>query len=100
MKSKPYWEMTDDELAEATKEFDAPFVVDKSRPLTPSERKRWRNLKKKRGRPKVGRGFKRISVSIERGLLGRVNVLARRRHVNRSRLFALVLEEAIAREEG
>jgi len=100
MKSKPYWEMTADELAEATKEFDAPFVVDKSRPLTPSERKRWRNLKKKRGRPKVGRGFKRISVSIERGLLGRVNVLARRRHVNRSRLFALVLEEAIAREEG
>ena len=100
MKSKPYWKMTADELAEATKEFDAPFVVDKSRPLTPSERKRWRNLKKKRGRPKVGRGFKRISVSIERGLLGRVNVLARRRRVNRSRLFALVLEEAIAREEG
>ena len=100
MKSKPYWEMTADELAETTKAFDAPFVVDKSRPLTPSERKRWRNLKKKRGRPKVGRGFKRISVSIERGLLGRVNVLARRRRVNRSRLFALVLEEAIAREEG
>ena len=99
MKSKPYWKMTADELAEATKEFDAPFVVDKSRPLTPAERKRWRNLKKKRGRPKVGRGFKRISVSIERGLLGRVNVLARRRHVNRSRLFALVFAEAIAREE-
>jgi len=61
MKSKPYWEMTADELAETTKAFDAPFVVDKSRPLTPSERKRWRNLKKKRGRPKVGRGFKRIT---------------------------------------
>jgi len=46
MKSKPYWEMTAEELAEATKQFDAPFVVDKSRPLTPSERKRWRSVKK------------------------------------------------------
>ena len=100
MKSKPYWEMTAEELAEATKQFDAPFVVDKSRPLTPSERKRWRSVKKKRGRPKVGRGFKRISVSIERGLLGRVNALARKRRVNRSKLLALVLEEAIARAGG
>ena len=100
MKRKPYWEMTGDELAAATKDFDAPFVVDKSRPLTPSERKRWRNLKRKRGRPKVGQGFKRISVSIERGLLGRVNALARKRGVNRSKLLALVLEEAIAREKG
>ena len=100
MKSKPYWEMNADELAEATKEFDAPFVVDKSRPLTPSERKRWRSLKKKRGRPKLGRGFKRISVSIERGLLGRVNALARKRRVNRSKLLALVLEEAIARGDA
>jgi hypothetical protein len=100
MKRKPYWEMTSDELAAATKEFDAPFVVDKSRPLTPAERKRWKNLKKKRGRPRVGRGFKRISVSIERGLLGRVNALARKRRVNRSKLLSLVLEEAIAREGG
>ena len=90
--------MNADELAEATKQFDAPFVVDKSHPLTPSERKRWRSLKKKRGRPKVGRGFKRISVSIERGLLERVNALARKRRVNRSKLLALVLEAAIARE--
>jgi hypothetical protein len=91
--------MTSNELAASTKHFDAPFVVDQSRPLTPSERKRWSKLKKGRGRPKVGRGFKRISVSIERGLLGRVNALARRRRVNRSKLFALVLEEAIRRED-
>jgi hypothetical protein len=68
--------------------------------LTSTERKRWRKLKKKRGRPKVGRGFKRISVSIERGLLGRVNALAKKRRVNRSRLLALVLEEAVARANG
>ena len=100
MKRKPYWDMTGDELSAATKDLDAPFVADASRPLTPSERKRWKNLKRRRGRPKVGRGFKRISVSIERGLLVRVNALARKRRVNRSKLLALVLEEAIARENG
>ncbi len=98
MKRKAYWEMTGDELAGATKEFDEPFVADKSRPLTPAERERWKNLKKRRGRPRVGMGFKRISVSVERGLLKRVNALARKRRVSRSKLFALVLEEAIARE--
>jgi hypothetical protein len=100
MKRKPYWEMTGEELEAATKDLDAPLVVEASRPLTDSERRRWKSLKKRRGRPRVGRGFKRISVSIERGLLGRVNALARKRRVNRSKLLALVLEEAIAREDG
>jgi hypothetical protein len=100
MKRKPYWEMSSEELAAATRDLDAPFVVDASRPLTALERKRWKSVKKKRGRPRIGRGFKRISVSIEKGLLGRVNALARKRRVNRSKLLALVLEEAIARDEG
>ena len=34
-KSKPYWEMTTEELAEATKEFDEEFVAAKSRALVP-----------------------------------------------------------------
>jgi hypothetical protein len=35
--SKPYWEMTTEELREATKQFDEEFVGDKGRPLTPDE---------------------------------------------------------------
>src|SRR5258707_998055 len=65
MKRKPYWEMTATELAEATKQFDEPFVVDQTRPLTPAERKQWTRVRRKRGRPKMGQGFKRVSVSIE-----------------------------------
>jgi hypothetical protein len=97
MKKKPYWEMTTAELAEATKQFDVPFVVDQTRPLTAAERRQWNRMKRKKGRPKVGQGHKRISVSLERGLLRRVTALAKKRQISRSRLMALVLEEALAR---
>jgi|SRR6516225_4561059 hypothetical protein len=95
---KKHWQMSSKELAQATKQFDEPLVVDRSRPLTPAERKQWDRVKKKRGRPKVGQGFQRVSVSIERGLLKRVTALARKRRVSRSKLLAQVLEEALAQE--
>src|ERR1700730_660203 len=99
MKGKPYSEMTPKELAEATKQFDEPFVVEQSRPLTPTEREQWKRLKRKRGRPKVGRGCKRISVSMEQGLLKRITALAKKRRISRSQLLALVLEEALDQQE-
>jgi hypothetical protein len=99
MKRKPYWEMTTKELAEATAPFDEPFVADRSRPLTPAERERWNRVKRKRGRPKVGRGFQRVSVSIEKGLLKQATALAKKRRVSRSKLFAQMLEKALG-EEG
>src|SRR6266852_8693602 len=82
MNRKPYWEMTPKELAEATKQFEVPFVADQSRPLTPAEREQWRRVKRKRGRPKVGQGFKRVSVSLEQGLLKQATVLAKKRHLS------------------
>ena len=96
MKRKPYWEMTPKELAEATKQFDDPFVIDRSRPLTPAEREQWKRIKRKRGRPKIGQGFKRISVSLEQGLLRRATALAKKRRVSRSQLLAQMLERALA----
>jgi len=87
------------ELAEATKQFDEPFVVDQSRPLTPAEREQWNSASRKRGRPKVGQGFKRVSVSLEQGLLKRVTALAKKRRISRSSLVAKVLEQALAREK-
>jgi len=95
MKRKQYWEMNSRELAEATRDFDRSLVIDESRELTPAETKRWQRVKRKRGRPKVGQGFQRISVSIERSLLKRVNTLAKQRRVSRSLLFAQVLTEAL-----
>jgi hypothetical protein len=93
MKAKKYWEMTAAELAAATKQLDEPFAVDRSRPLTPAECRQW---KRRRGRPKTGQGYKRISVSIEKGLLKKVTAFAKKHRVSRSRLFADVLTEALA----
>lgn len=91
---KQYWEMTSRELAVATKQFDRPMVVDRSRPLTALEREQWKRLKSK-GRPKVGKGHQRISVSLEKGLLKRANALAKKRRVSRSKLVAIALEQAL-----
>jgi hypothetical protein len=99
MKRKPYWEMTAEELAVATKQFEEPLVADQSRPLTPAEREQWQRVKRKRGRPKVGQGFKRVSVSLEQGLLQRVTALAKKRRISRSQLLAQVLEKAVAEAE-
>jgi hypothetical protein len=99
MKSKPYWEMKPKELAAATQEFDEPFVADQSRPLTPAEREEWRKVRRKRGRPKLGQGFKRVSVSLEQGLLKRVTDLAKKRRISRSTLVAKALEQALSQED-
>lgn len=94
---KKYWEMTTQELAAATEHFDQLLVVDESRPLTAAERGDWKRIKRG-GRPKVGQRHKRISVTIENGLLKRATALAKKRRVSRSKLVALALEQALSRE--
>jgi Ribbon-helix-helix protein, copG family len=100
MKSKAYWKMNPDELAKATEHFDKPFVIDESRPLTSAERAQWAKVRRKRGRPKIGKGFKRVSLSLEQDLLRRVTNLAKKRRISRSRLIALVLTDALAPEQN
>jgi hypothetical protein len=95
-KAKRYEKMNARQLEAATRQFDEPLVIDKSRPLTNQERQQWRRIKRKRGRPKNGQGFRRISVSIEGGLLKKATALAKKRRVSRSKLFAQLLSEAIA----
>jgi hypothetical protein len=60
--AKPFTQMSAAELAEATKQYDA-MVFDKTRPLSPKERKLWEHAKRVRGRPRVGRGARKISIS-------------------------------------
>jgi hypothetical protein len=98
MARKKYWDMTAEELEAATKQFDEEFVADKSRALTAAEREQWQRARRKRGRPRIGKGYQRISVSLERGLLERVTALARKRRVSRSQLFAQVMADLLARE--
>jgi hypothetical protein len=52
---KPYWEMTGDELAEATKAFDEEFVADGAQPLSPEMQVRWERARAQRPAPGKGR---------------------------------------------
>jgi hypothetical protein len=79
-------DMTAAELAEATKEFDQPFVFEKARPMSRAERVEERKLR--RGRPRIGKGAKKISISLEGNLLGKTDAMARKIGVNRSELIA------------
>ena len=81
-------EMSAAELSRATKEFDKPFVFENTRPMTPAERAQERKLRGGPGRPKIGKGARKISVSLEAELLRRTDSLAKRRGVNRSELIA------------
>jgi len=91
---KPYWEMTADELAEATREFDGENVADTFRAMTPAEEKAWRAavIKPRRRKPVRDGAAKTISIEIQIGLLRRVDALAKKRGINRARLVAESLE--------
>ena len=93
---KPYWEMTTEELREATKEFDEDFVSDKCTPLTSEMRARWQAAKRKRGRAKQGNGAQVISVTVEKALLARSDALARKLGISRAGLIARGLKAVLA----
>lgn len=95
--SKPYSEMTAKELAKATARFDKEFVIDESREATPKEKAQWQRAKRKRGRPKTGKGVRVVSVSIETGLLERADRLAKKLKLRRTQLIAQGLKEVLAR---
>ena len=65
----------------------------RSRPLNASERRQWRRFKAKTkiGRPKVGRGAKTISLTVEKGLLSRADAYAKRHGLTRAKLVAHAL---------
>jgi len=84
--------MTTAELAEATADLDQEFIMDTFRPLTPEQKAQWQRARRKRGRPRVGRGAKVISVSVEGGLLERSDRAAHKLGISRAAAIARGLE--------
>lgn len=95
MPRKKLTDMTADELAEATREFDGEFAFLKTRPLTDQDRRR-HAAARRRGRPAIGQGAEKIRVSIERGLLARSDAFARKHKLSRSELIARGLQAMLA----
>jgi hypothetical protein len=99
-KPKRYQEMTTAELREATREFDQEFIAEKARPMNAAERARDRQLRRRRGRPRIGRGAEKINVCLERDLLTSVNKFAKKNGIGRSALIAQALAMVIGRKAG
>jgi hypothetical protein len=64
----------------------------RSRPLNARERQQWRRFKAKLGRPKVGKGARTISLTVERGLLAEADAYAKRHGISRAKLVAKGLQ--------
>src|SRR5690349_4358034 len=60
----------------------------RSRPLNAEERRQWKRFKAKMGRPKVGKGAKTISLTVEKGLLARADAYAKKHGISRARMVA------------
>ena len=88
--AKPYWEMTTDELREATKQFDEEFNGDKGKPLTPEMKARWEAAKAK--------GEQTITVRVDEALLKRCTALAKKKRLSRDALIARGLRVLLAAE--
>jgi hypothetical protein len=96
--SKPYWNMTTEELREATREFDQEFVADKAQPLTPEMQARWERAKAKEPRGQNGPGEQTIAVRLDQALLERCTALAKKKRISRDALIARGLKALLAAE--
>jgi hypothetical protein len=90
--AQAFLSLPDAEKDRIVAEFDEPFIGEKFGPLSPKTRDWLRRAKRKRGRPKVGKGAVQVSVALERTLLKRADAFAKRNGLNRSQLVARGLE--------
>ena len=89
-----YTSMTTKELAEATKEFDREFIADTFGPPPPDAAALMETCPAQARPPAMGKGAKRISVSVEEGLLAESDALARRLKIPPAQLIAKCLRAA------
>ncbi len=92
MKKKSYYErfmeMTDRQRDAEVANFDREFIGTPGKPLTPADRSQHRRARKKAGRPVVGKGAKRLMITMERELLSKADAYARKKKLSRSQLVA------------
>jgi hypothetical protein len=85
-------------VAETMAPYDREMVVDDFGPLTGAARERWLRARRKRGRPRRGKGAKVISVTVEKELLARSDTLARDLGLSRAGLIERGLKAVLAVE--
>ena len=91
MTAEDFEALPDTEKERIWQEIDAKTTEQlraESRPLNAHERRQWRRVQRKVGRPRIGRGTTNISVSLEKGLLRKFDQFARKAGMSRSELIA------------
>jgi hypothetical protein len=91
MSAEDFQALSDAEKEKIWREIDAQSPQEslrQSRPLNSKEKRQWRKLKRKLGRPMIGKGTTNISVSMERELLKKADSFARAHGLSRSELIA------------
>jgi hypothetical protein len=95
-RQKNYSEMTTAELREATRRYDAEFAADKeARPLN-AEQRAMHAQARRRGRPTVGNGSKKVMITVEKSLLDKADAFAKRNGLKRSEMIATGLRSMLA----
>jgi len=84
----PYNRMSAEQMDADVAKFDRPMPGLPGKPLTRRQKAQHRRARQKVGRPVVGKGAQRITITLERGLLGQVDAFARRNHMSRSAFIA------------
>lgn len=67
-------------------QYDREFVPTK--PMSSTGKQLHKRARRKPGRPRVGQGAKRLTITMERELIARADALAKRKRWTRSQLFA------------
>jgi hypothetical protein len=89
--------------------YNRVIPFEETRALTPREQAEWDRFagtakaargERRRGRPVVGQGAKRVQVSVEGGLLKRADAYAARHGLTRAQLVARGLKLALADASG
>lgn len=91
-----YGRMTAKELDRETAVFDKEFVIQRARPLTPTERAHERGARR-RGRPRIGKGARRVLITIEGDLLRITDNYAKRHGLTRAALIARGLRSVLGK---
>jgi hypothetical protein len=95
--SKPYWEMSAEELQDATKEFDKPVPWSKTRPLTKAERALFEKMRKGRHVSiHVTRGADGMWVRLDPDVMKRSAIYAAKQQITLSELINRSLKGALA----
>jgi hypothetical protein len=82
----PYNKMTAEELDAEVARFDRESP--EGRPLTAAQKAQHRRAKRRAGRPVVGKGAERVTITMERALLREADQFARKKKMSRSELIA------------